>query len=353
MALHKWAVVGAGPAGLAAVGALLDNGVAGRDIVWIDPHFDVGLLGRKWRSVSSNTPVSLFDKFLLASPAFGYARCPQSFDLHAIPADDTCALQHIVEPLEWVTKQLRSQVDARMATVAAVKKCDVGWALELANSEATVTAQRVVLAIGSRPREMTLERQEVAVVPLDEALQVDVLKARCQPDDTVAVFGSSHSAIMIVRDLLQDPSVRAVVNFHRAPALVFAERAPSGEFINDSTGLKGKTAAWARKHMIEGSRPENLHVYPSTPAVISEKIGACTKAIFAIGFEREDLKIDIECPLAYNDQTSEIAPGLFGVGIAYPERRADAVGNVELQVGLWKFMTYITRVAPTVWLAKQ
>ena len=34
---YAWAVIGAGPAGIAAVGKLLDHGVADKDIVWIDP----------------------------------------------------------------------------------------------------------------------------------------------------------------------------------------------------------------------------------------------------------------------------------------------------------------------------
>ena len=71
--IYSWAVVGAGPAGIAAVGQLIDHGVKGEDIAWIDPEFNVGLLGRKWRSVSSNTRVSLFIKFL---EKVGYSKHP-------------------------------------------------------------------------------------------------------------------------------------------------------------------------------------------------------------------------------------------------------------------------------------
>lgn len=41
----QWAVIGAGPAGIAAVGKLLDHGVLPEDILWFDPHFKVGDLG--------------------------------------------------------------------------------------------------------------------------------------------------------------------------------------------------------------------------------------------------------------------------------------------------------------------
>ena len=37
----NWAVIGAGPAGIAAVGQLIDKGVSGEQILWIDPKFKV------------------------------------------------------------------------------------------------------------------------------------------------------------------------------------------------------------------------------------------------------------------------------------------------------------------------
>ena len=57
---YAWTVIGAGPAGIAAVGKLLDRGIAGKDIAWIDPAFAAGDIGAKWRSVSSNTQVGVF-----------------------------------------------------------------------------------------------------------------------------------------------------------------------------------------------------------------------------------------------------------------------------------------------------
>ncbi|WP_119344801.1 hypothetical protein [Facilibium subflavum] len=52
---HKWAVVGAGPAGILSLGMLLDKDVDADEIIWIDPEFKVGDFGQKWTQVSSNT----------------------------------------------------------------------------------------------------------------------------------------------------------------------------------------------------------------------------------------------------------------------------------------------------------
>jgi len=36
---YQWVVIGAGPSGILAVGKLLDKGIPGKDIAWIDPEF--------------------------------------------------------------------------------------------------------------------------------------------------------------------------------------------------------------------------------------------------------------------------------------------------------------------------
>jgi hypothetical protein len=51
-----------------------------------------------------------------------------------------------------------------------------------------------------------------------------------------------------------------------------------------------------------------------------------------------------------NAANNELA-GLFGYGIAFPERTVDPVGNREEAVGFWKFSRYLRRVASTHWTA--
>lgn len=43
----QWLVIGAGPAGIAAVGKLIDHKIPGDQIGWLDPAFGVGDLGAK------------------------------------------------------------------------------------------------------------------------------------------------------------------------------------------------------------------------------------------------------------------------------------------------------------------
>ncbi len=73
MTEYVWTVIGAGPAGIATVGRLLDHGIEPDEIAWIDPDFTGGDFGTRWRGVSSNTRVAGFLNYLAASPAFCFA----------------------------------------------------------------------------------------------------------------------------------------------------------------------------------------------------------------------------------------------------------------------------------------
>lgn len=49
----------------------------------------------------------------------------------------------------------------------------------------------------------------------------------------------------------------------------------------------------------------------------------------------------------FQDEEGEVVKGLYGAGIAWPEKVTDPEGNVEHAVGLAKFMNFLKRVTPT------
>ncbi|KAJ3141372.1 hypothetical protein HK100_007611 [Physocladia obscura] len=380
----QWVVIGAGPAGIAAIGKLLDAGISEKQIAWIDPHFDVGLLGRKWRSVSSNTTVQLFVDFLTASPAFKYNVSSSDSNskhvLHSLSPTDTCKLSFIADPLLDVTAALCAQVVPLTSYVVRITKTNKAttdnsnninnsrewqWQILTESTSTTPTtlmpvinasavfAENIVLATGSVAKTLHPPKANPALslIPLEDALQIDRLTQICVPSDSVAVFGSSHSAIMIIRDLLETVCVHEVINIYRAD-LSFAENVGHGKFINDSTGLKGNTATWARENLLDDRRlPQGLMRIKTSgdkggEDAATDVLKRCTKVIYAIGFERERLDVEGVDLSQYDAKTGVIVPGLFGVGIAFPELGEDAAGNLELQVGLWKFMKYLNRIVP-------
>ncbi len=335
-----WTVVGAGPSGIAAVGKLIDNHVDPKSIAWIDPCFMIGDFGSKWNKVPSNTQVKLFLKFLNASNAFRYSSCPENFLIHSLNSNDTCELSYMVHPLQWVTQELRNKVFSKQDTVQTLKMKNRKWQLSL-SKENLIVSKNVILAIGAE--EKKLSYPHLKIIPLETALNKEKLSKYCMKVDQVAVFGSSHSAILIIRNLLENCSVQKVINFYQSSlcyAVYFDDM-----ILFDNTGLKGTIAEWAKENL-HGNLPDKLERFHTSAENFNNILSQCSHAIYAIGFQKRYISIEGIHDLNYNTKTGIIAPGLFGIGIAFPESKIDRFGIVEYRVGLWKFMDYITNILP-------
>jgi len=346
---YEWAVIGAGPAGMASVGKLIDLGVNPKNIAWIDPEFKVGDLGAKWRNVSSNTRVDLFVKFLEGIKAFNYKNCPKRFELHDLKPDQTCLLKYAADPLAWVSQELEKQVNPIRSKVLKLKMQDRHWQMTLDQNHSShapeipgnIQARNIILAVGSEPKTMP---SPIPLIPMEDALDKEKLAKWVDHQDVVGVFGASHSAIIVIR-LLLELGVKEVINFYRAP-LRYAVYMDNW-ILFDNTGLKGETGKWAREN-IDGKMPENLTRVFSSEENNKAYLPRCTQAVQAIGFNRRNIVIEGMPVIEYNDKSGIIAPGLFGFGIAFPETTVDTFGNIESSVGLFKFLNYLNRVAP-VW----
>lgn len=336
MKTFQWAVVGAGPAGIAAVGKLIDRGVPPESIAWVDPAFKVGDLGEKWREVSSNTSVKLFLQYLRTCKAFRYDTAPP-FELNQLDFEKTCLLKYIADPLQWVTDHLCETITPFKFEVHTLEQENQVWYLK--GNQKDIAAQSVILATGAQPKK--LDYPNLKEIPLEVALDKNKL-----PDlegETVAVFGSSHSAMIILQNLLET-SVKKVINFYRTPLkfAVFFE----DWILFDNTGLKGESAKWARRCIL-GKCPEKLERVQSSDSDFREILSQCQSVVYAVGFERRvPPKAHQMGKLTHNEYNGIIAPGLFGLGIGFPQRVEDRYGNIEYNVGLWKFMLYLDAVLP-------
>lgn len=340
--VFDWTVIGAGPAGIAAVGKLLDHGVAAKNIAWIDPTFTVGDFGTLWRNVPSNTKVKSFLRFLAANQSFDFQTQQKNFALTAMDPEKTCDLHAMAEPLQWITNHLCNKVQKfqEIAENIALKKRT--WQIKLKNSQ--IQSKHVILAIGAEPKKLAFPQP--VEIPLHDAMDSERIKLHCDANDTIAVFGSSHSAVLVLKNLVE-LSVKQIKNFYRSPLLYAVYM--DDWILFDNTGLKGPTAEWAHQHL-DGDVPNQLQRVYANEENIEHHLPECSKVIYAVGFERRNLPV-IEGlgHLSYIEQTGIIAPGLFGFGIAFPEAKYNPLGMLEYRVGLWKFMEYLEKIMP-VWL---
>ena len=340
MKQYHWSVIGAGPAGILAVGKLLDQGVKSSDILWLDPAFNVGALGQYWYRVPSNTKVRLFTEFLLAASAFDYVNCPHSFD-HLDP-DGTCLLADVVKPLQWVTQRLRKRVHTQEIEITELYKTQQGWCLSTHHE--SWSSNNVILATGAIPKQAP--SQPLPCIDLPTVLNPEKLAQVVSPKDTVIVYGASHSGVLAVKNLLNLDC--SVINTYKHPLRYAIYQ--SDHIIYDNTGLKGVAADFARAQMETTMHPKLTRCLLAS-ADYKSLVAQANKAVYAVGFvTHQRPHVANVHPANYDPQTGIIALGLFGCGIAFPERVTDRYGHQEWNVGLFKFARYLERVLP-IWLA--
>jgi cation diffusion facilitator CzcD-associated flavoprotein CzcO len=405
-------VVGAGPAGIIAVGNLLEQRIA--PILWVDESFAGGRINQAYREVPSNTKVKLFVDFATAIAPFrrivsgvpsrdrwddpsasdGVAvggsagKGDLLSDVRGLDQEKGCELAHAGDICNILTKGLRRTAGVHSHTgrvnEAVLDSSDGSWKVGF-NSSANdtnsdfVQAKRIVLCTGSHPTDQPLPSSlPVQKIDLDTALSPTKLSALLSPlgPTTVGVIGASHSAVLVLMNLtrlaLSGKSDLHVKWFTRHP-LRYAEY--EADFIaRDNTGLKGDAAVWARENL----EPETLVNSPIKPyitkvaynkgdeeAVYKEHLGNAEFVVQAVGFTRNALPTlkdghsgELIEPafdhdrgvFKHNNGSGDVVPGLFGAGIAYPERVVDRkYGHTEYNVGFFKFMKAVKKWAAAEW----
>lgn len=364
-------IIGAGPAGLTCASNVLDQGAS--KICIFDPVFNAGRINEKYREVPSNTKAGLFVQWATGTDAFSEIidRAPRgnAFEkLKSFNPSETCQLSDAIDVAKLLSDGLRN--DPRVTSITGTvnhlaKQKDVWKPLQGA-----ITADRVVMAPGSHPRPNPMFDQYPHITPLhlDTALAPSTLRKVVPAGSKIGVIGSSHSAVLALKNLFDLGNV-SIVNFYRSPLLYAIYK--EGWILYDNTGLKGTAANWAKEVLEAEHLPPNLRRVNLNEDARSEKeiynaeLKDCTHIVSAIGYDKNELpKIEVDGREAKPDfdpltgkfhirrGSHEYLKGLYGAGIAFPESVTDPAGNVESAVGWFKFMRFVKRVSPQ-WLEER
>lgn len=376
--LYEWAVLGAGPAGLAAVSVLLAT--PSNTVLWIDPSFSAGRLTR-FPAVPSNTKVRLFLRY-------AEAICPTAADTlpsvkrMAKRVDEAgCELgmvqEMVVELTEWVQENHKKRLHCEWGTGNAMQWSGQHWNIKYEPGGHVIRAKRAVLCTGCVPISgMAQPSFRGQLIDPEVLLNPLPLSHHKHKDKVVAVVGNSHTAILILRNLLSGPvdqQPHRVYNFMRHP-LRFAEYLPDGRIKYDNTGLKGVAAEWAREHLVDphGNGQELVQcchgrlqrIWLSTDneeEIYDTLLPECSQLVWAIGYCRQGTSIptiqdqdDSKVHISGHKSTGQLVDhcgkaisALYGMGIAFPERVIDPSGDHEDAVGLWKFLQTAKRIFGT------
>ncbi|KAK7746034.1 hypothetical protein SLS53_002756 [Cytospora paraplurivora] len=374
-------VVGAGASGIAVVGNLLELQKA--PIVWVDGQFNGGRLNARYREVPSNTKVKFFTQYADGVEALRTVSRetpePNAMShLLSLDQEKTCHIAQAADLCLMLTKGLDEgkSVFKHRGTVTDAAWSNSTWTVSISPSDSSsqptqVDASKLILCTGSSPISGPLPVTHLAEIDLDTGLSPTKL-AKTIPTDQptrIAVIGASHSAILVLRNLSRlatstHPQLR-IKWFTRHPLRYAEER--DGWILRDNTGLKGEVAVWARENLEEAvlpSSPVSSHLVKITTTrgheteTYRRELADCTHVCQAIGYRRDplpELRVDgrkvtprfEHTTGAFEDaESGERIPGLYGAGIAFPEKVVDPEGNVEYAVGLFKFMKFLKRVVP-------
>lgn len=361
-------VVGAGPGGLSAASVLLDEGLK---VCMIDPTFTAGRISEKYREVPSNTKVKMFAQWATATDAFSdvIKSAPRDNPYQKMLTFDPekgCVLGDAIGVAQMLSDGLRrdKHVDSVHGMVKQAKRREDGWFLP----EHDIMAKKIVLAQGSHPKRWDEAEGKCLAhlqqIDLETCLAPSKLRKVISEGSVVGVVGSSHSAVLAMKNLYEIPDVR-IVNLYRSP-LLYAEYKDDW-ILYDNTGLKGIAADWGKEELEHPDPRRITRVKLSAEGetrCMDDVFKDCTHLVAAVGYVQNQMpsfgglssQADTTSASPQFDPitgkfTNEIAnrrpiSGLYGVGIAWPERTTDRVGNVESAVGWFKFMKFLKRVGP-------
>ncbi|KAJ3268864.1 hypothetical protein HDV01_002150 [Terramyces sp. JEL0728] len=341
--ISNWTVIGSGPAGITAIGVLLENQAS--DVCWIDPEFGVGDLSQ-YPKIPGNTIISLLnDKYFAACHAFEYEKFRNPFDVLEFGGDKYCLMEQVISNFQTITAQFKEKVATIQDTVVEVKRQDDVWLIK--TNSTTVFSRGIVLATGCVPVvpvfpfEISPNQVEIS---LKDALNKDALNSILGNASTapkVAVFGSSHSAILAL-EYLTTTGIETLNVYKSSSEIVFAENGPEG-YVNWYSGLKGAAAEWAQNNIVKAVHPKLTRVALNES---EELVRNCTHVIYCCGFKQRPINVvGYDYPLRY-DGSGKIGPNLYGVGIGFPPVETDILGKKEYSVGFVLFLDHLRSHLP-------
>ncbi len=333
----KHALIGFGGANMLVAAYLIRHtAVPAKDILIVDPHFDGGDLRRKWGQVISNTTWNQFLKVLqdmnleLPPGTQGY------------PGDEPTPLNVLASTLQTaIAPYIRPCMRIKGSLISAAKR-HATWELEITGHRAKHTADILHVAPGGEPIDLPFPVPEI---PLHIALTPQLIQEYVSTGQTVAVFGSAHSSILVAENIVRaGGSVNMI--FKRIPGA----KAEAFLFARDGAydGVK-QTAAVAADQILADGMGRRVYLIPVDDTVaVHSALDESSWTVYGIGFKPRGLKLDgpagaIQLGVPGRQQGDD---GIYTWGIAYPSYTDGADGRKYPDVSLPSFAAHILQIRP-------
>jgi hypothetical protein len=338
---YKLALIGFGAANILFAGyAIHTLHINPRDILIVDPYHDGGALMRRWSHVVSNTT---YGQFTAALADLGIPLPAESRQLD--PTKPTLLKVLVHQLLEAVPLPGARRIFARTHTIKWAAEANQ-W--EIATTAGNFKAHFISFAPGAEPKCL---QTAVPQIPLEHALATDTLRTyftgepeRPAAGSHVTVFGTAHSGVLIVDALVRLGATVTLVYNTPVPFYYADEGAYDG--------VKQETAMIARAIQADGLAGHVDLIPYSDSLKLHDSLNASRWTVCACGFETANMPVvvadagELKCDkgIPYNPATGQIAPRLYGWGIAFPSCTI-IDGRTYTDVSIPSFAGHILRQA--------
>ena len=321
--MYDIAIIGYGITGMLALAILQQNGIDLSKVCVIDPYYDGGTLMRDYGNVVSNTPLS---KLIIALKSINPEyRLPEEYTNY--DENKITPLYVLTNIIKDFTRPLLSKVDKYESRVISIDS-SIDYTIETDNNN-TIKSKIILCCQGSSPKKLSCN---IPIVPLNVALNIDLLKHYIKPKDKVILFGTAHSGTLILENLHKLNIQTTAIHKSKTPFLF----AKDGEY----DGIKEEAERIANQ--ILNNEYNNLKLLNIT--AIDSVIKASKEAdwvIYSIGFEAQKIRANFD--ITKYDSTSGKILGVekaYGFGIAYPSLAPD---SIHVDVGVLSFVEHIQK----------
>jgi cation diffusion facilitator CzcD-associated flavoprotein CzcO len=266
--VYGLAIVGLGPAGLFTL-ASLPNSLLNTTVL-IEQSCIGGELASHYGNVIANITKAEFLSSLTSIPRWGDANCPE---LDAYADTSTPPLYVLINILRRLSRPLIQQAHFHTCSLQDLTQLQDGWGLH--TTVGTIQANKVILCMGATPKTLNFP---IPAIPLHVALG-PTLNSAINPNDTIVVFGTSHSGTLVLKQL-KDLGATSVYAVHTGISPFHSDLKHEAQTITREI----LTGVW------EPYTPTFIS-YTDTPTLY-RTLSKASAVIYAIGFAPRSL-----CPM--------------------------------------------------------
>jgi hypothetical protein len=326
---YTYGILGFGIAGQLLLLELRTRGIPPNQIVILDETFLGGALATHYGAVQSNTPWWKTRKALAEYPLYSQEVLAEGDA--KFPSDQCMPVRDIARLCLKTALQATNRVEKIRTTVSKIEN-DGSYVVR--HTFGLIRCQTLFVCHGGQEKSLDLS---IPVIPLSLAFDTHTLAQHVTTDDSIVLFGLSHSGVILCENL-SNLGVPTTAIYNTPTPFEFERDGHYG-------GIK-EGAIPIAEAILAGNKPHITLQTWNDPLALHKVLSKATKCIYSVGFAPRILQ---GLSTEYDPQTAELKnhPNAYGYGIAFPGTTV-LDGKTYVDVSVLSFQEQIRKTLPKV-----